>query len=178
MRFCVVSAIAGAVYFCCDHDTYNNMQKSAHGWNTLQVSPREGWVLLGVSTFSLKRVPMSCLSHLMDLKQIINVYILEVPAFEVMSQWHTTLRMAVCHHVHDATSLNLLITPMKYKTNFSPQISKVLETEIHKLYKCTLANSLVMLTPGWVFIWVIFDPKQKIGPKVGGGRSFLRLPYM
>ena len=35
----------------------------------------------------------------------------------------------------------------------------------------------VKLTLGWVLIWVNFDLKQEIGPKVGGGRSFARLRY-
>ena len=38
--------------------------------------------------------------------------------------------------------------------------------------------------PGWTLIWVNFDPMQEIGPKVGGGysfmsgRSFARLQYI
>ena len=33
------------------------------------------------------------------------------------------------------------------------------------------------LTPGWVLIQVNFDPIQEIGPKVGGGRSFVSGPF-
>ena len=33
------------------------------------------------------------------------------------------------------------------------------------------------LTPGWALIRVNFDPNQKIGPKVGGGRSFVSDPF-
>ena len=35
----------------------------------------------------------------------------------------------------------------------------------------------VKLAPGWVFIRVNFDPIQEIGPKVGGGRSFVSGPF-
>ena len=31
----------------------------------------------------------------------------------------------------------------------------------------------VKLAPGWVLIQVNFDPIQEIGPKVGGGHSFV-----
>ena len=31
--------------------------------------------------------------------------------------------------------------------------------------------------PEWVLIRVNFDPIQEIGPKVGGGRSFVKGPY-
>ena len=33
------------------------------------------------------------------------------------------------------------------------------------------------LTPGWALIQVNFDPIQEIGPKVGGGRSFVSGPF-
>ena len=31
--------------------------------------------------------------------------------------------------------------------------------------------------PGWALIWVNFDPIQEIGPKVGGGHSFVSGPF-
>ena len=33
------------------------------------------------------------------------------------------------------------------------------------------------LAPGWALIQVNFDPMQEIGPKVGGGRSFVSGPF-
>ena len=33
------------------------------------------------------------------------------------------------------------------------------------------------LAPGWALIRVNFDPIQEIGPKVGGGRSFVSGPF-
>ena len=33
------------------------------------------------------------------------------------------------------------------------------------------------LAPGWALIQVNFDPIQEIGPKVGGGRSFMSGPF-
>ena len=36
----------------------------------------------------------------------------------------------------------------------------------------------VNLAPGWEFIPAKFDAIQKIGPKVEGGHSFVRLWYM
>ena len=33
------------------------------------------------------------------------------------------------------------------------------------------------LAPGWALIQVNFDPIQEIGPKVGGGRSFVSGPF-
>ena len=33
------------------------------------------------------------------------------------------------------------------------------------------------LAPGWALIQVNFDPTQEIGPKVGGGHSFMSGPF-
>ena len=45
------------------------------------------------------------------------------------------------------------------------------------MLKVVLLKLHVKLAPGWVLIRVNFDPIQEIGPKVGGGHSFVGGPF-
>ena len=47
-----------------------------------------------------------------------------------------------------------------------------------RLYFSYSMSALIKFTPGWVLIQVNISPIQEIGPKVGYGRSFVRLWYM
>ena len=63
----------------------------------------------------------------------------------------------------------LVLILMKYSRSFLPEIHIALEAVLLKLH--------VKLAPGWALIQVNFDPVQEIGPKVGGGRSFVSGPF-
>ena len=52
--------------------------------------------------------------------------------------------------------------------SFLPEIRIALEAVLLKLH--------AKLAPGWALIQVNFDPIQEIGPKVGGGHSFVSGP--
>ena len=48
---------------------------------------------------------------------------------------------------------------------------------MHIALEAVLLKLHAKLAPGWVLICVNIDPVQEIGPKVGGGRSFMRPWY-
>ena len=45
------------------------------------------------------------------------------------------------------------------------------------MFEAVLLKLHVKLAPRWVLIQINFDPIQEIGPKVGGGRSFVSGPF-
>ena len=47
----------------------------------------------------------------------------------------------------------------------------------HIVLDAVLLKLHAKLAPGWALIRVNFDPIQEIGPKVGGGRSFVSGPF-
>ena len=52
---------------------------------------------------------------------------------------------------------------------------------LHEVFLRTALEAVLLklhakLSPGWALIQVNFDPIQEIGPKVGGGRSFVSGP--
>ena len=53
--------------------------------------------------------------------------------------------------------------------SFLPKIRIALEAVLLKVH--------TKLAPGWAHIQVNFDSIQEIGPKVGGGRSFVSGPF-
>ena len=117
----------------------------------------------------------------MPLKQIVGhtlTYNETTSGFEVKSWCHTTFWMAPCHREHDvANAVHTALATSVYakmsccnlhwstKRSFLPQVCRLLEAVLLKLH--------MKLAPGWVLIWVKFDPTQKIRPKVGDGRSFV-----
>ena len=50
-------------------------------------------------------------------------------------------------------------------------------TEIGIALEAVLLQLHAKLAPRWALIRVNFDPIQEIGPKVGGGRSFVSGPF-
>ena len=63
-------------------------------------------------------------------------------------------------------------------------LNEKLGSFLHIALEAVLLKLHVKLSLGWVLIQVNFDPIQEIGPKVGGGRSFVsglsfaRLQYL
>ena len=49
--------------------------------------------------------------------------------------------------------------------------------EICIAHDAVLLKLHTKLAPGWALIRVNLDPMQEIGPKVGGGRSFVSEPF-
>ena len=45
------------------------------------------------------------------------------------------------------------------------------------MLKAVLLKLHAKLAPGWALIQINFHPIQEIGPKVGGGRSFVNRPF-
>ena len=54
------------------------------------------------------------------------------------------------------------------------------DVEIHVriALEAVLLKLHAKLAPGWALIRVNFDPIQEIGPKVGGGHSFVSGPFL
>ena len=92
------------------------------------------------------------------------------------SEWHHEHGVAhgVCHiifiRLHKDRCLVVTFGELLHKLSFLPQMCIALGVVFLKLH----AN----LAPGWALIPAKFDAIQKIGPKVEGGRSFMRLWYM
>ena len=109
---------------------------------------------------------------------------------------NNTLNSSICHCEHgcgkwSAVALATSVYAKQPCNNlqrsiaqcFLPQRCIGLEAGLVKAQQVRFISH-VRLTPGWMLIWVSFDPIQKIGPKVGdmcsfkGWRSFVRLWYM
>ena len=77
--------------------------------------------------------------------------------------------------------LTILVTSFYAKMlciNFSEVfITQRFLSEIRIALEAVLLKLHVKLAPGWALIRVNFDPIQEIGPKVGGGRSFVSGPF-
>ena len=61
--------------------------------------------------------------------------------------------------------------------NFGEVLHGVFLPEIRLALEAVLLKLHAKLAPGWALISVNFDPIQEIGPKVGGGRSFVSGPF-
>ena len=161
-------------------------RKSACGRSTLQVCERGEWtpfqVFLHLTT---KERPCDVYSNSMPLKHRIGqtiTYNRAASGFKVKSWWHTTLWKAPS------------LSPWAWRSSLcTPHITSVYTKQPRNNLQWSITRSLLpqigcpsqtwrvrskTLAPGWALIWANFDPIQEIGPKVGGGRSFVRLQYM
>ena len=68
-----------------------------------------------------------------------------------------------------STQICLVLISVKYSRSFLPEIHIALEAVLLKFH--------AKLAPGWALTQVNVDPIQEIGPKVGGGDSFVSGPF-
>ena len=144
-------------------------------------SVKEGaGTLLIVSTFNHERAPMLCLQRLNALKanNWTNNYIQR--NHQWLQSWvltaHNTLNGTISpwawcssrctpHYTFVYRKISCSNFRWSITRNFLPQICIVLEAVLLKLRG--------KLASGWALVRVNFGPIQEIGPKVGGGHSFV-----
>ena len=162
--------------------------KSASKWveHLTSLQKRGGWALFRLLPhLTMKEHPRHVYSDSKPLKPKIGhkiTYNGITSGFEAESWRHTTLWMprwdagehSVTYGAHRISYVILRKDPLHWfrwsiTRCFLPEICIVLEAVLLKLH-ATFAS-------GWVLIWVNFDPIQEIGPKVGGGRSFVSRPF-
>ena len=61
--------------------------------------------------------------------------------------------------------------------NFGEVLHDIFLPEIRIALEAVLLKLHVKLALGWALIQINFHPIQEIGPKVGGGRSFVNGPF-
>ena len=126
-------------------------------------------VALSVFAFNHKRMPMSCLQWL-DANIIGQTiaYSEATSGFEVKAWWHNTLAEQQYVTVSSRYTLHYLCLSSQ-KCLVITFNTKFLTSNMHGTYGCASQTPRVCyishakIVPGWMLIWVNFDPIQKIG---------------